>query len=202
MIGGRCCPGQPTGPRRLPSRDSRKHGRPPAGTRTRPPGRPRWIRRNAAATTGGAVANAPSWDTAAAAWQRFAGKLSPAEPMPRTPIYCDAAKPSRPCRTTPTSDPAGTDGRACDPPQFHPKRTRGQPARDTTRRPFLPLPLVLKRPDSEVSRRVPALSRLKYANGKHETPYSCGFPGIVPVVPVVPAQNSKGRKKSTATGGA
>ena len=45
----------------------------------------------------------------------------------------------------------------------------------------------LKRPNSELSRLVPAVSRSRYADRKYETTYSQGFPAFVPVVPVVPA---------------
>jgi hypothetical protein len=62
--------------------------------------------------------------------------------------------------------------------------------------PFLPLPLVLPCPDNELSRRVPAVSRLIYAEWKTETPYWSRFPAFVPVVPVVPTQNSRGRSET------
>lgn len=53
----------------------------------------------------------------------------------------------------------------------------------------------LKRPDNEVSRLVPAVSRCKYSNRICKMPYWQGFPAFVPVVPVVPAYFGRGRKK-------
>lgn len=113
--------------------------------------------------TGGGVLNAPSWGTVADAWRLSAGRLSPAEPMHRTPIGCGAAKPSPLFLMTPTSEPAGTDGRA-----FEMSKSNNEKALSGTRAEcgIQPLSPALIRPENEVSHRVPVLSQRKYANRK------------------------------------
>jgi hypothetical protein len=88
-----------------------------------------------------------------------------------------------------------TDGRACDDCRGDGNRTR-RPLRTAAGDGARAGPwYALQRPDNEVSRRVPAVSRCKYSNRICKTAYSQGFPAFVPVVPVVPAQNGRCRKK-------
>ena len=113
-----------------------------------------------AGTTGGAVPNAATWRVMAAAWRLPAGSWSPAGPMPPPRTGCAAASASSPCRATPTNDQGGTDGRACERLEYPQNKRAGERCGTRWRARFGSPALVLLRPDSEVSRRVPAVSRL------------------------------------------
>ena len=185
MIGTACYPGALPHPRHSPrqGREPRRQAR----ERTRRPDCLALMTPSGAGTTGGAVPNAATWRVMAAAWRLPAGSWSPAGPMPPPWIGCAAASASNPSRATPTSDQGGTDGRACERLEYPQNKRAGERCGTRWRARFGSPAPVLQRPDNQVSRRVPAVSRRKYAEWKHETPYSQCFTAFVPVVSVVPA---------------